>query len=179
MSLGFNCGGAALAWIGVVGMGALAPVTGGIGGVGAALLYGGAIAASGQCAVSTFRTSNLYTGHQAWNRRLDESNAYTWTMAGADVIGLLGAGGALRELKAAHTALSAKEFSWSAAMRSDLSRPVRRQLTSALGLVGGKRATTPMINRFVRQRLLDGVAGASGSPAAPRAGSSRIWWSGS
>jgi hypothetical protein len=30
LSLGFNCGGAVLAWVGVVGTGALAPVTGGL-----------------------------------------------------------------------------------------------------------------------------------------------------
>ena len=142
--------------------GARAPVTGGVSGFGAALLYGGAVAATGQCAVSAFRTSNIYTGHQNWNTSMDNNAAYIWTMRGADVVGLIGAGGALKELKVAHTALSAKGFGLAQAMQPVLSRPVRRRLPSALGLAGGRRAAAPTINRFVRQRLLDGVGGVVG-----------------
>lgn len=170
LNLGFNCGGAALAWVGVVGMSALTPVTGGASAFAAAFMYGGAIAATGQCAVSTFRTSNVYTGRSAINQRLDTNSTYIWTMRAADGIGLVGAGGALREVKIAHTALSAKGFTWSQAARSGLSRPARRQLTGALGLQGSRRVPGPTINRYVRQRLLDGVAGAIGLTASATGG---------
>jgi hypothetical protein len=178
MSLGFNCGGAALAWIGVVGMGALAPVTGGVGGIGAAVMYGGAIAASAQCAVSTYRTANVYTGRTAINQGLDNSDTYVWAMRGADVVGLIGAGGALKELKVAHSALKAEGFSMMQAARADLSRPVRRRLTEGLALQGGRRASGPIINRFVRQKLLDGAAGVIGLTASATDGATKdlvIW----
>ena len=47
IGLGFNCGGAVLAWIGVVGTGALAPVTGGASAIGTVVMWGGAIASTG------------------------------------------------------------------------------------------------------------------------------------
>ncbi len=166
MSLGLNCGGAALAWIGVVGMGALAPVTGGASGFAAAFLYAGALASTGQCAVSTFRTANVYTGRGAINKKLDDDKVYVWTMRAADGIGLLGAAGALKELKVAHTALSSQGFTWSRAASSSLARPARRQLTTALGVQTAKRFPGPVINRYVRQRLLDGVGGVVGLTAS-------------
>lgn len=178
MSLGFNCGGAALAWIGVVGMGALTPVTGGVAGIGAAVMYGGAMAATAQCAVSTYRTANVHTGRTAINQQLDDNPAYVWAMRGADVVGLIGAGGALKELKVAHSAVRAEGFSMLQASRSNLSRPLRRRMTEGLGLQGGRRASGAMINRFVRQKLLDGAAGVIGLTASAADGATKdlvIW----
>ncbi len=169
-NLGFDCTGAALAWVGVVGLSALAPVTAGTSVYAAALLYGGAIAASGQCAVSVLRTSNLYTGNTAINRRLDNSDVYRWTMRGADFVGVIGAGAALKQLKTTHTVLKANGFTWSHSANSGLSRPVRLRLTAALSLQGSRRVSGPMINRFVKQRLLDGVAGVIGLTASARNG---------
>lgn len=97
LSFGFNCGGAVLAWVGVVGTGALAPVTGGLSTIGTGLLWGGALGASGACAASTYRVINVYRGKAAINDALDQNKIYVWSMRGADVIALLGAGGAIKE----------------------------------------------------------------------------------
>lgn len=40
-----------------------------------------------------------------------------------------------------------------------ISRPMRRALTTALELQGGRRVPGVVINRLVRQRLMDGVGG--------------------
>jgi hypothetical protein len=163
VNFGFNCGGAVLTWVGVAGLAGLTPVTGGVSGVGAAMLTAGALASTGQCAVSAYRIYNMQTGHQDVNDALDKNETYVWTMRGADAIGLIGAGGALKELKIAHGALSAKGFSTAAvASAKGLSRPARKQITAALGLQGGKRAAAPLITKFVRQRLLEGVGGVIG-----------------
>lgn len=82
--------------------------------------------------------------------------------ARADIIGLVGAGGAIMELKAAKTVLSAKGFTFTTAIKSELNSTARRKLTKALGIGGLTRAPTVVINKFVRQRLLDGVGGAIG-----------------
>jgi hypothetical protein len=109
---------------------------------------------------------------------LDNSDTYVWAMRGADVVGLIGAGGALKELKVAHSALKAEGFSMMQAARADLSRPVRRRLTEGLALQGGRRASGPIINRFVRQKLLDGAAGVIGLTASATDGATKdlvIW----
>lgn len=170
MNLGFNCGGAALAWVGVVGLGSLTPFTAGVGGFAAAFLYAGAIAASAQCVVSVIRTSNLYTGNQSWNKAMDESPKYVLAMQGTDTIGLIGGGGALIELKAARSALTAKGFTFSRAMKPSLDQNSRRKLTKSLGIYGVRTAPAVVINRYVKQRLLDGVAGAIGLVASSVSG---------
>ena len=162
-NLGLNCGGAVLAWIGVAGLTSLAPVTGGVSGLGAIVMYGGALAASGQCVVSVARTANVYRGRTDINEGWDDSRLYYWTMLAADGVGVLGAGGALKELKATNAALREAGFSLARAHRGEtISRPMRRRLTTALELQGAKRVPGAVINRVVRQRLLDGAAGALG-----------------
>ena len=76
MNLGLNCGGAVLAWIGVAGLSSLAPVTGGVSGAGAILMYGGAIASTSQCVVSVARTANVHRGRTDINQRMDDSKVY-------------------------------------------------------------------------------------------------------
>ena len=161
MGLGLNCGGAVLAWIGVVGTAALAPVTGGASGVATALLWGGALASTGQCMASSYRNANVYRGRQDINDALDHNSSYVWTMRAADGVGLLGAGGALKEVKAANAALHSAGVEWRTASGA-LSRPLRRRLTTALELEGAKRVATHEINRFVRQKLLDATGGVIG-----------------
>ena len=50
-------------------------------------------------AVSIYRTVNVSTGNLAANKRLDDNSIYVWGMYSADAVGLLGAGGALVEMK--------------------------------------------------------------------------------
>lgn len=162
-NLGLNCGGAVLAWIGVAGLSSLAPVTGGVSGAGAVLMYGGAVAATGQCMVSIARTANVHRGRSDINQSWDDNRVYYWTMLAADGVGLLGAGGALKELKATNAALREAGFSFAQARRGEtISRPMRRRLTTALELQGATRVSGAVINRVVRQKLLDGGAGALG-----------------
>lgn len=150
-----------LAWVGVVGTAALVPVTGGGSGFATAFLWGGAIAATGQCVASSYRTANVYRGRQNINDALDHNSTYVWTMRVADGVGILGAGGALKEVKATNAALHTASFEWRTAS-GPLSRPLRRRLTTALELQGAKRVPAHLINRFVRQKLLDAVGGVIG-----------------
>ncbi len=161
VSLGFNCGGAVLAWVGVAGLGSLAPVTGGLTGIPAAIVYGGALATSGQCLVSTYRVANVERGRTDLNKDLDANSAYIFTMTVADGVGLLGGGGALIEIKRTNAILEETHVGWGMGL-GKLSRPVRRRLTAALELQGGKRAPGVTINRLLRQRLLDATAGVIG-----------------
>ena len=162
VSLGFNCGGAVLAWIGVAGASSLAPVTGGLSFGAAALLYGGAVATTGQCMVSGYRTANVMRDRTDLNDRLDNSKLYSFTMSAADGIGILGGLGAIKELRAVNAALEEGGVGWGMATSGKLSRPLRRRLTTALELQGGRRASAVVIDQLVRQRLLDAVAGAIG-----------------
>lgn len=77
--LGLNCAGAVIGWIGVVGTGALVPVTGGLTAFGTAALCAGAIAGTGQCLASVYRVNNATHGHADRNERLDRSRLYRWT----------------------------------------------------------------------------------------------------
>ena len=161
LGFGLNCGGAALAWVGVAGATTLVPVTGGASGVGAALLWGGALAASGQCVASTYRMTNIYAGHEATNEALDRNDVYINTMRGLDIVGLVGAGAAIKELRAANAILREAGATWSEAL-GPLSRPQRLRLTEALELQGARRVAAVSINAVVKQRLLDGFAAAVG-----------------
>ena len=162
VSLGFNCGGAVLAWVGVVGTGALAPVTGGLSLPATGLLWGGALAPSGQCGASLYRTYNATHGRESINAALDANPRYVWTMRGADALGLVGAAGALKEVKVAGSALSEAGIGWRAAGSGTISRPMRKILTESLELQGAKRVSSALISAVVKQRLLDAIAGAIG-----------------
>lgn len=163
LNLGFNCGGAVLAFVGIAGMGALAPVTGGLSLPGAALMYAGAAASTGQCVVSVIRTANAHRGRADINTRWDASPIYVNTMRVADGVSLIGAGGALKELRATNAVLHEAGFSLKRGLRSEaISRPMRKRLTTMMELKGGNRVAGAEINRMVRQRLLDGVGGAVG-----------------
>ncbi len=171
INLGLNCGGATLAWIGVAGLASLAPATGGLSGWGAAMLYGGAAASTGQCVVSVARIANVQRGRGDVNKRWDGNRWYVRTMLAADVVGLVGAGGALKELKATNAVLRRAGYSFGRAADDGwISRPMRRALTSALELEGGKRVSGTVINRVVRQRLMDGVGGVIGLFASSYSG---------
>lgn len=179
INLGLNCGGAALAWIGVVGMGALAPVTGGVSGFGAVILYGGAAAATGQCVVSVARTVNLQRGRTDINQRWDNSKAYVRTMQAADGVSLIGAGGALRQVLKTNAVLRGAGYSVPRAGRGEaISRPMRRRLTTMLELQGAARVSGVEINRVVRQHLLDGAAGVLGLFASSYSGLVGDAWGG-
>lgn len=162
LSLGFNCGGAVLAWVGVVGTAATAPVTGGQSLWVTGALWGGALATSGACAVSAFRVGAMVTGHDSIDEALDRNKYYRWTMWSFDAVGLLGAGGAIRDVAETQDALDAVGVDWRYAMAGKISRPMRRRLTEELGLVGAKRVAGPMIGAVVKYRLLAGIAAAVG-----------------
>ena len=169
LSLGFNCGGAVLAWIGVVGTSSLAPVTGGLSAVGTAFLWGGALGATGQCVASTYRVANVYRGRENINRSLDNSIGYKWSMRGTDVVGLVGAGGALREIFKTGDIIAKEGLSFSRASTGAISRPMRQRLTAGFELQGAKRVPAATINQLVKQRMLDafaGVVGLTGSVAS-------------
>ncbi|RMB53947.1 hypothetical protein C8J44_1559 [Sphingomonas sp. PP-CE-3A-406] len=171
INLGLNCGGAALAWIGVAGLTSLAPATGGLSGWGAAILYGGAAASTGQCVVSVARVANVQRGRTDVNQNWDANRWYVRTMLAADVVGLVGAGGALKELKATNAVLREGGFSFIRSTRGEtISRPMRRALTTALELQGGRRVPGVVINHVVRQRLMDGVGGVIGLFASSYSG---------
>lgn len=163
INLGFNCGGAVLALVGIAGLGALAPVTGGLSLPGAALLYAGAAASGGQCVVSVVRIANLHRGRADINDGWDAWPLYVNTMRVADGVSLIGAGGALKELRTTNAVLQEAGFSLKRGVRSEaISRPMRKRLTTMMELKGSNRVAGAEINRVVRQRLLDGVGGAVG-----------------
>jgi len=159
--LGFNCGGAVLAWVGVAGAGAAAPVTGGLTFGPAVLLYAGAIASSAQCVVSIARVRNAQTGRQKTNEWLDQQGWYKWSMRGADGIGLVGAGVALRELKLADGALRASGTGWGSAVQRTTTAAQRRTAAGALGLEVGTTGSR-VLSQLARGKLLDGAAAALG-----------------
>jgi hypothetical protein len=86
-NMGLNCGSAAVSWVGVAGGVAGTPVSV-VSAIGAAFLYGGAIASTAQCSVSIVRVTDLYDGNQALNAAMDQSKAYVWTMYTLDGVGL-------------------------------------------------------------------------------------------
>ena len=160
-SLGFNCGGAVLAWVGVAGTGAAAPVTGGLSFGASLVLYGGAIAASGQCVASVYRIHNAIHGRAAVNDALDANSYYRWTMRGADAVGLLGAGAALNEARVAGKALRAAGTGWSQAVQRTTTSAQRVRVAAGLELpitrIGSK-----VLSRLARQKLLDSAAAVLG-----------------
>jgi hypothetical protein len=87
-SLDFSCGSAAINWIGVILTAAAVPETAGTTAIGTAFLYGGAYAASAQCAISILRVSDLYDGNQGLNAAMDQNKGYIWGMYSLDLFGL-------------------------------------------------------------------------------------------
>lgn len=160
-SLGLNCAGAAIGWIGVVGTGMLAPFTGGLSGLATVALYAGALAGTGQCVASVYRVNNAARGRSDINDELDRSRAYQWSMLGADAIGLFGAGAGLRGAAATGKALKSVGATGGDLLARSLPRAVRGDLSIALG-INGMKLGTRMINKVVRQRLLDGAGGVLG-----------------
>lgn len=178
LSLGFNCGGAVLSWIGVVGSSAAAPVTGGQSLWGTAALWGGALATSATCSVSVFRVSAMMSGHAAVNEALDSSGGFVWTMRGLDVVGLLGVGGAIKDVVETRDALEAAGMDWRRAASGPISRQQRKLITAELGLQGGKRVAARLISQVVKQRLLAALAAGASITGSLATGSSHdliVW----
>ncbi len=183
--VGFNCGGAALAYAGAVGFGAAAPVTGGTSAIGSLALYAGATAAAAQCGVSVGKYYNEWKS--GWegtaNDVLDEKKApegqpfqmFVVTMKGMDWIGLIGAGMALKDLHVAHRATL--EFGLYGGNRAkaiaNLDPVRRRALLDRLGVEkklweGADKINDSMqlgriADTMLQKRLLDGFAAAIGA----------------
>ena len=111
--------------------------------------------------MSIFRVANEHRGRADINRKLDASTWYKWTMLGADLVGLVGVGMAIYELKALNTALRASNVGVARAAAGRMDRPTRRALTAGLEL-NGAVVGSRVINKAVRQKLLDGAGAALG-----------------
>ncbi len=105
---------------------------------------------------------NIYRGRSDINDALDQNNVYHWTMLGADVVGLVGAHGALTEVRKTGDILASRSLSWTRAANDPISRPMRRQLTEQLELQGAKRVSAHDIHSVIKQRMPGGIAGALG-----------------
>ncbi|MEE3624579.1 hypothetical protein UCD39_11340 [Nitrospirillum sp. BR 11752] len=162
ISLGLNCGGAVLAWVGVVGTGALAPVTGGTSGFATVALWGGAVATSAQCVASGYRAVNLIRGRSDINTALDKDWKYVWGLYVLDGFGLLTAKGVLQEAWAANRALGKAGVSFESAAAKVISRQQRLAITEELGLHGAKRVAAAQIDAVVRRKLMDALIAAIG-----------------
>lgn len=160
-SLGLNCAGAAIAWIGVVGTGALAPVTAGASVFATAVLYAGAAAGTRQCLASVYRVGNAARGRSDINDRLDKSEVCKWTMLAADGVGLAGVKGAVGGVKATIAATRSTGVRAGALATRSLSSVQRVEMATAPGLTVTKVGSR-VINRVVRQRLLDGAGAVLG-----------------
>jgi hypothetical protein len=156
LSWGLNCTGMVLAWVGVAGTVTVAPVTGGTSLVGSAFLYGGAVAATAQCSVATYRISNVLNDNEWANEALDRDKSYVWAMRALDGVSLVGAGGAIKEVVETRAALKEADVAVGDAIGA-LNRHDRMLLTDALKLQGGRRVAAVSINNVVKLRLLDGV----------------------
>ncbi|WBO57767.1 hypothetical protein GT370_10555 [Acidocella sp. MX-AZ03] len=178
LSFGFNCGGAALAWVGVVGTAATAPVTGGQSLWGTSFLWGGAVASTASCSVSVFRVGAMLSGHENVNTRLDNSGAYVWTMRGLDVVALLGAKGAITDIMEADATMKETGVTWQNVFGAQMSRPQRLRVTQQLALQGAKRVSTTKISSVIKLRLLSAVSAGIGMAGSALTGSTHdliIW----
>lgn len=162
LNLGLNLGGAALSWIGIAGSVAAAPETGGVSLGATVLLYGGATASSLQVVNSVGRLYAVYSGHSRWVTNLDHNAVYTRTSTALDVIGLVGAGGAVKETVATTRALGRAGSSFSEGLGA-LNRQQRLRLTAALELQGARRVAASRINLVLRLKLLDAFGAAYGT----------------
>jgi len=158
--MGISCTGAVVSGVGVVGAVGLAPETGGMSLSAVVLLWGGATASAAQCGVGVYRMANVARGRDDINDAMDQSTAYKSTMYVLDGVGLVGAGGAFKEIAETNVALREAGASWDVAKAAQLSRQQRATFTGAIGVDTVKRLANPMISRVVKQRLLD-LAGAA------------------
>jgi hypothetical protein len=173
VAFGLNCGGAFLAWIGVAGTAAIAPETGGASLAGTALLWGGAVAASGQCVASVYRVTNIARGREDINKSLDENPVYAWSMRGADVVALVGAGGAIKEIWATNKALQEARVGWGKVVEGELKPYQRWRLTKKMELQGGTKRdplAAARISAVAKQRILDLTGAAVGLVASAQSG---------
>ena len=165
LNLGLNLGGATLSWIGVAGSVAAAPETGGVSLAGTVLLYGGATASSVQVGNSVWRLWAIYHGHSRWVSQADHNAVYTRVNTGLDVVGLVGAGGAVKETVGTVRALDEAGLGIRDGLGA-LNRQQRLRLTGALELEGAKRVAAARINFILRLRLLNAFAAAYGTGAS-------------
>lgn len=170
LGAGLNCGGAALAWIGTISAIGAIPVTGGLSGGAAVMLYGGAALSTAQCGVSVFRLRNLYSGHTNINEKLDASRTYRFSMLAADMISLQAG------FKAASGAAAvSKEFSrygehLLSATHKTFNSAARKGLTANLGLQGAKRLPSTQINAHARRQLIELIGAAIGLVSSSESG---------
>jgi hypothetical protein len=92
---------------------------------------------------------------------MDKDRTYYWTMLGLDVVGLVGAGGALKEAGATSRALDEAGVGWRRGLGT-LNRNERLRLTRSLELQGTRRVPAAQINRLLKQKLLDTLGAAGG-----------------
>jgi hypothetical protein len=120
----------------------------------------------------------MESGKGEINEKMDKSPTYVWTMRGLDIVGILGVGGAFKDIMETRDALDASGVGWRRAMSGPISRPQRRVITKELGLLANKRVAAPLIGAVVKQRLLAAVAAAigMGSSAAIGATHDLIIW---
>jgi hypothetical protein len=99
-------------------------------------------------------------------------------MRGLDVVGLLGVGGAYKDIMETREALDASGVGWRRAIAGEISRPQRRVITKELGLLGNKRVAPGLIGSVVKQRLLAAIAGGVGMGASAATGATHdliVW----
>jgi hypothetical protein len=159
---GVSCTGAVVSGVGVAGAVALAPETGGLSLPSAVLLWGGAAASAGQCAVGLYRFSNVVRDRDDLNESMDKNPEYRATMYVLDGVGLVGAGGAVKEIAETEAALKEAGATLDSAKLGRLSRQQRLTFTRGLEIEGTKRLANQTISKFVKQKLLDLTGAALG-----------------
>ncbi|MDG5495559.1 hypothetical protein [Niveispirillum sp. BGYR6] len=162
LGLGLNCGGAVLAWVGVVTTGALTPITGGLSAFASLALWTGAVSSTMQCAVSTYRVGNLLRDRDDINASLDNNSNYIMAMYGLDGIGLITAGGAVVEAVRVNSKLTKVGSGLFKGASQSFSRRQRLHLTTELGLKGVRRAPAEAINKIIKKQVMDTIGAAVG-----------------
>jgi hypothetical protein len=95
------------------------------------------------------------------NEALDASPCYRWSMLTADMVGLVGAAGGVKGAVKTGRALSRTGTSLGDVSARAISAARRRELAALMGLKL-TRVGSRVINRSVRQSLLDGAGGVLG-----------------
>jgi len=159
---GVSTAGAAVSGIGVVAATAAEPETAGLSTPAVVLLWGGLTASVAQCGVSYYRLANVVTGHEDVNQAMDQSAGWRATMYVLDGVGLIGAGGALKEVAATSKALKAAGVSEEVATAGRLTRQQRLAFTAATEGATVKRLSNRVISAYAKRQLLDRTAAAIG-----------------
>jgi hypothetical protein len=170
LGLGLNCGGAVLAWVGVVTTGALTPITGGLSAFASLALWTGAVSSTMQCAVSTYRVGNLLRDRDDINASLDNNSNYTMVMSGLDGIGLVTAAGAFVEAVRVNSKLTKVGSGLSKGTSQNFSRRQRLHITTELGLKGVRRAPAEVINKIIKKQIMDTIGAAVGIAGSASSG---------